>query len=604
MRLGRLRTHLCGEIGPSIIGTNVNLSGWALRPRKIGDHMAFVPLKDHSGTVQLVIDSSEANKKLEHIRERILDLNPESVISITGKVRARPSFAVQSGSASGSIEVEVTSCNILNNCDPLPFNLLGDKKKWPNEEVLLQHRFVAMRNTQLQDNLRKRSLAMHVTRNLLVSEGFVEVETPYLFKSTPEGSREFIVPTRKAGQFFALPQSPQQFKQVLMAGGIDKYFQFARCFRDESLGSDRQPEFTQIDLEMSFVEADDVKRLTEKIVAEMWNALNGVDLTLPFTSMTYTEAMSRYGSDKPDTRYEFEIQNLSTLKDGFQESENSKHVEALIIPNGSVHLSGSDIKNLKTLIQSESFPSYGGKVKSEDLAFVSINSTNLGTWHEKLPLLSSVDPTLIQVQPSDIIVLCRRRAGYFGGSTPLGRLRLLTIGLLQRKNALRVCTENKFLWVEDFPLFSPSEDGPTGLESTHHPFTAPVWEDSDVMMSEPAKARAQHYDLVLNGQEIGGGSIRIHNPKLQHHVMSSILGLSEARIENDFGHLFRALRLGCPPHGGLAIGFDRIMSILCGTESIRDVIAFPKLSGGDLFTNSPSSVPEATLAEYKIKKID
>ncbi|KAJ3211318.1 aspartyl-tRNA synthetase 2, mitochondrial [Dinochytrium kinnereticum] len=597
-----LRSHLCGELGTSHVGQNVCVSGWALKARKIGENKAFVPLKDHSGTVQLVVDAV-GSEKIDEIRRTLLKLNPESVITVSGKVRSRPEGAVQKNSPSGAIELEVLSCEILNECETMPFSLLSDKK-WPNEEVLLQHRFISMRNTQLQDNLRKRSQASQAVRSLLTSNGFVEVETPYLFKSTPEGSREFLVPTRKAGHFFALPQSPQQFKQVLMAGGIDKYFQFARCFRDESLGSDRQPEFTQIDLEMAFVEANDVKSITEKIVATIWKVTTGEEVQFPFQTMGYYDAMKTYGSDKPDTRFGMVISNLSSAIPNVSKEANMD-LDALVIPNGVKLLSSSDIKGIKSSIFTETFPLYGGKILPSDLDFVPFKQTDLNTWIAGIPLLRGATSeqlqTALNLKSGDMLVLNRRKAGYFGGSTALGRTRLLIAALLRKKGSLEMSSQNKFLWIEDFPLFSPSSDDSAILESTHHPFTAPVEEDIHIMLNNPLKSRAQHYDLVLNGQEIGGGSIRVHNPKMQNYIMQSILGLSSSRIERDFGHLLKALSYGCPPHGGLALGLDRIMAIVCGAESIRDVIAFPKLSGGDLFTNSPGKVPSATLSEYKIK---
>ncbi|KAI8852699.1 tRNA synthetases class II-domain-containing protein [Chytridium lagenaria] len=371
-----------------------------------------------------------------------------------------------------------------------------------------------------------------------------------------------------------------------MAGGIDKYFQFARCFRDESLGSDRQPEFTQIDMEMAFIEPSDIKGITEKIVAEIWKVTTGEDVKPPFESMSYNTAMQTYGSDKPDLRFGLEITEFAT-------DSPSHVVDALVIPNGSSLFQNGDVKGLKSSILTETFPLYGGKVHPSDIEFIRVAEKNLRKWSD-VSILKGVDAEHIQFtlkpKSNDMIVVNRRKTGLWGGSTALGRTRLFIAAALRKKDALSISSQNKFLWVEDFPLFSPSAEDPCALESTHHPFTAPT--------------RALHYDLVLNGQEIGGGSIRIHNPNFQRFVMEKILGLSSARVERDFGHLLKALQYGCPPHGGIALGLDRIMSIVCGTDSIRDVIAFPKLAGGDLFTNSPGKVPEATLSEYNIKIVE
>ncbi|KAJ3117336.1 hypothetical protein HDU96_007126 [Phlyctochytrium bullatum] len=389
-----------------------------------------------------------------------------------------------------------------------------------------------------------------------------------------------------------------------MAGGIDKYYQFAKCFRDEALGADRQPEFTQIDLEMAFCNADDVKEVTEKIVAEIWRATKDEDIRFPFKRLTYNEAMRKYGSDKPDIRFDLEIVNLTERIHPKQKAVDDTVLEALVIPGGGKHLSRKDLQELKETVLADTFPLYGGKMQNGDLDFAVITEGILTSQSLSLPSLrgeafAKVNAEL-KLSAGDTIFLNRRQAGYRGGSTPMGRLRLLAANYLKRKGALVLKSRDEFLWVEQFPLFSPSAEDRERTESTHHPFTAPMWEDSFLVINDPMKARAQHYDLVLNGQEIGGGSIRIHDPKMQHYVMKRILGMDSSRIQANFGHLLNALSYGCPPHGGLALGFDRIMAIVCQEDSIRDVIAFPKLSGGDLFANSPSHVPEDTLKMYHI----
>jgi aspartyl-tRNA synthetase len=576
-------------------------------------------LKDASGTIQLVLDSINGPAASKSFRDKLLNLNPESILSVEGVVRQRPPDGIQRKDPNGDIEVMITHLKILNIADPLPFSTNPNSSVKPTEETMLKYRYVQMRQDSLQKNLRKRSETAHIVRNLLHSEGFVEVETPALFKSTPEGAREFIVPTRTHGLFYALPQSPQQFKQVLMAGAIDKYYQFAKCFRDESLGADRQPEFTQIDMEMSFVSQDDVMGVVERIMQRIWSQVVGIELPSTFKRMTYFDAMSTYGSDKPDVRYDLKIKPITDLLlDHIHESNST--VEALVVPEGTKFLSNQDTSRLHHTITQEKFPLYGGMVNPRDLIMERISDRNKSTWTKTMAKvgwiksgaedakLSSTLNESLQLNPSDLLILNKRPSGYYGGHTIMGRVRSHLAQTLINKGHLKLgdpLQDPRFLWIVDFPLFTPIDRTVTSaaeqlLESTHHPFTAPPNSDIPLLFNNPTAARAQHYDLVLNGQEIGGGSIRVHDPVLQKYIFSRILRMSEERIQRDFGHLLDALRFGCPPHGGLAIGYDRLMAILCGAQSIRDVIAFPKLSGGDLFVNSPSMVDKEKLAEYGI----
>ncbi|KAJ3003070.1 UNVERIFIED_CONTAM: hypothetical protein HDU68_005887, partial [Siphonaria sp. JEL0065] len=533
-----------------------------------------------------------------------------SVVSVSGSVQAK---------AGGGVEVRVGGFETLNAAAPLPFDTHGKaldpaNPARPNQETLLKHRYVELRQKWLANNLKVRSDAGVAVRSLLAVENFLEVETPLLFKSTPEGAREFLVPTRTKGQFFALPQSPQQFKQVLMAGGIEKYFQFARCFRDEAMGSDRQQEFTQIDLEMSFVKQQDIMALIERMICKVWKDILKKDIPAPFRVITYSEAMSRYGSDKPDTRYGLEVQNISRFfspkSDAAAAGTSRNMIEAIVVPNGSKLLPSKKVAAILKSIQQESFPYYGGSVVPHDLVARNVKAENMFSWADGFASHFNIDAALyahLNAQPGDLVLLNQRNPGYFGGHTIMGRTRLVTAKTLLESSGLIIPADQcNFLWVVEFPLFTPVADALSGsgaaiLESTHHPFTAPMEEDAHLLRTNPELCRAQHYDIVLNGCEIGGGSIRAHNPEDQRYILSQILKLSDEKIETDFGHLLDALQYGCPPHGGIALGFDRFVSILCGASSIREVIAFPKLKGGDLFAGSPTLVSDKTLETYHIK---
>ncbi|KAF9428842.1 hypothetical protein BGZ94_000790 [Podila epigama] len=584
------RTHKCGQLTKNNIGEKVVLTGWAQTIRKFSDDLMFLPLRDFSGTVQLVLKGSEKDKTL--LRQTLQNITAESVICAEGRIVAREKSAVNPIMTTGEIEVELSSVTLLNKTHKsLPF--LPSNKALVNEETRLKYRCLDLRRDTLQRNLRNRSLAAWVIRDYLIKNDFVEVETPMLFKSTPEGAREFVVPTRNPGAFYALPQSPQQYKQLLMSSGIDRYFQIAKCFRDEDLRADRQPEFTQIDLEVSFGSAKDIQGLVEGLVKAVWRTVKKTEVfeNQSFPRMNYQVAMAKYGSDKPDTRFGLEIQHVVDMPKDIV-------LEAIVLKS-NIKPAGA---HLKRLLQSQ----------PKVVTMVKVTSSNMDSWIRKLPysgdLPTDVDCEEINrrlnIQEGDTIMLNMRPAFLSGGQTAMGKVRLELAALLQTKGLLEVPSDKyNFLWIEGFPLFSPDENSTHNnrLAATHHPFTAPVAEDLELLEHSPEKVRGQHYDLVLNGVEIGGGSIRIHSPKLQTYVFEKVLKMTPLETSR-FSHLVDALSFGCPPHGGLALGFDRMMAILCETPSIRDVIAFPKsASGRDLVVGSPSGLTEQQLGDYHIK---
>ncbi|XP_056149855.1 aspartate--tRNA ligase, mitochondrial [Lampris incognitus] len=582
------RTHTCGELRSKHVGEKVTLCGWVQYLRQ----NLFVILRDFSGLTQILIPQNESG---QHLTATLCDLTVESVIKVTGTISRRPEGQENKEMPTGEIEVLAESVEVLNMCKKLPFEIKDFVKK--SEALRLQYRYLDLRSTQMQHNLRLRSqLVMKMREYLCNVHGFVDVETPTLFKRTPGGAKEFLVPSREAGRFYSLPQSPQQFKQLLMVAGIDRYFQLARCYRDEGSKPDRQPEFTQVDIEMSFVDQSGVMALVEGLLQYSWPAEKG-PINIPFQTMTYEEAMRDYGVDKPDTRFDMKLIDISEalrsskiefLKTALGQPGGS--IQAICVPNGVKHFKGNDLEALKQTAKTQF---------DQELSILLVRAN--GTLKSPLSKLLSAPDTeqLLErtgAKPGDLLLIS---AGPLNTVRPLmGKLRLKCAELLESCGfPVQDSSAFHFLWVVDFPLFLPKEENPEELESAHHPFTAPVPEDTALLYTEPHKVRGQHYDLVLNGNEIGGGSIRIHKISEQLHVLKNILKEDPSLLS----HLLEALDSGAPPHGGIALGLDRLVSIIVGAASIRDVIAFPKsFRGHDGMSQAPDYVSEEELKSYHI----
>ena len=591
------RTHTCGALRDSNEGQSVILVGWI---DSIRDHggILFVDLRDRSGLTQILFDPYASSIS----QERLNKLKVESVIEINGKVKFRSEGTVNRKLDTGAIEVAVTGLTIHNISDTIPFPLEDEKADKVNEDLRLTHRYLDLRRPRNLNRIKLRHLTGKALRDYMDEKGFLEIETPVLFKSTPEGAREFLVPSRlNPNQFYALTQSPQQYKQMLMVAGVERYYSMARCFRDEDLRSDRQPEFTQLDLEMSFIDREDIYALLEGMMHRVWKIVKGIDLTTPFPRISFNEAMNRFGSDKPDTRFDMEIEDFS--KDF---SESGFKVFASVIKNGGV-VKAFNAKGLSDITQGElrNLEDIAKMLGAKGLAFIRVEKEG---W--KSPILKFFSEQekaclqkRLQVKEGDMIFFAATE--WERACAILGRIRLESANLLQKKQRLEFPKDKfNFLWVVNFPLMTYNEEEDR-FEATHHPFTAPVTEDTEKLESDPSKVRGQHYDLVLNGVELGGGSIRIHQPDLQKKVFESVLKIPKEIVESRFGYMLKAFRYGAPPHGGIAIGFDRLCAILSGTTSIRDVIAFPKTQKGqDLMNASPSPATNKQLTDLNISSID
>jgi aspartyl-tRNA synthetase len=580
------RTHYCGELRAADIGKEVCVMGWVQRRRDHGG-LIFIDLRDREGIVQLALDPDrdpEAHAKADRVRN-------EWVIAAIGKVSPRPDGTVNPKMVTGEVEVEVSELRLLNQAETPPFML--DEYTDVAENIRLKHRYLDLRRPAVQKNLILRHKVSRATRTYLDQKGFLEIETPVLTKSTPEGARDYLVPSRvNPGQFYALPQSPQLFKQLLMVAGYDRYAQITRCFRDEDLRADRQPEFTQIDCEMSFVDRDDVIDVMEGLIATIFKEAIGVDVGLPMQRITYAEALDRYGVDNPDIRFGMELVNLTELvkSSGFKVfadvAAKGGLVKAINVKGGA-SLSRKELDDLTGFVGI-----YGAK----GLAWVKMTADG---WQSPIAkfftpdelkaieqaLAAATDDLLLFVADSKKIA-----------NEALGRLR----GHLGHKLGLTAKDNFTFTWVTDFPLFEWDEEAKRHV-AVHHPFTAPLDEDVPLLESAPGEVRAKAYDLVLNGSEIGGGSIRIHDQKIQSQ-MFNLLGIKDEEARQKFGFLLDALSYGAPPHGGIAFGLDRLVMILTGADSIRDVIAFPKTQKATcLMSEAPGAVDEKQLRELSIR---
>ena len=578
------RSHMCGEVSEAVIGQVVTLNGWVQKRRDLG-HLVFVDLRDRTGLIQIVFDgevSADAFQKAEK-------LGSEYVISVRGTVRARES--VNPHLPTGTIEVYAESLLIVNQSETPPIYIKDDDDV--SESLRLKYRYLDLRKPGMQYNLLLRQKTTRFVRQFLSDESFVEVETPVLTKPTPEGARDYLVPSRvNPGRFFALPQSPQIFKQLLMVSGLDRYFQIVKCFRDEDLRADRQPEFTQIDCEMSFVTMEDVITINSRLLQGLMKELLNVDIPLPFQRLTYQEAIDRYGSDKPDLRFGMELLDLSDLMHGAAFKVFSDAVAAggqvkCINAKGSGdQLTRKDISRLEDLAKT-----YGAK----GLAWMKIQEEDITSPIRKFfdqPLLDEISART-DASPGDLLLFVADTPSVTAAS--LGHLRTE----LARKLNLINPEEYRFVWITDFPLLEYDEEEKR-YTAMHHPFTAPADEDIEKLSTDPASVRAKAYDIVLNGYEIGGGSIRIHHSHLQNR-MFQVLGLKDNEIQEKFGFLLEAFRYGTPPHGGIAYGLDRLVMLLAGEDNIRQVIAFPKTQNASCpLTNAPSPPDARQLEELGI----
>ena len=589
------RTNTCNELTSADKGKSVTLIGWVQSVRDHGG-IIFVDLRDREGITQVVFHPEcpvyrDAQK-----------LKDESVIQIFGMVAMRENDTVNPSLKTGEIEVVADNMIIHNVCETLPFPLDNERADKVNEDLRLQYRYLDLRRPRNLNLLRMRHKAAKALREYLDSNGFTEVETPILFKSTPEGAREFLVPSRlNPGQFYALNQSPQQYKQMLMVSGIERYYQMAKCFRDEDLRADRQPEFTQVDIEMSFIDREDMYSLIENMLKKVWKDVLGIDIPTPFKRMPYSEAMNRYGVDKPDTRFEME---LTDFTDTFKQSQFKVFSS---VANGGGSIKAINAKGLADITQGElkNLEDVAKTLGAKGLAFIKAEN---GAWKSPiLKFLSEAEQAELKqklnIEDGDIVFFAA--CEWERACSILGRIRLECAKLLQARGKLSIPADQfNFLWVIEFPLMLFDEEQGRYV-SAHHPFTSPVEEDIKYLDSDPLRVRGQHYDIVLNGVELGGGSIRIHQPQVQEKVFRDVLKIPEDIIESRFGYMLKAFKYGAPPHGGIALGFDRLVSILTNRQSIRDIIAFPKTQRGqDLMAQSPCPVTEKQLKDLHIAVVD
>lgn len=588
---GLKRSCYCCDVNETMAGQEVTLMGWVSRKREFG-HFSFVLLRDRTGIVQVVIDKDNST---EDVIAKESEIRSEYVIAVTGKVQERTPENINPNMKTGKIEVNVESLKILSESETPPFQIEDNINV--GTELRLKYRYLDLRRPSVAENIILRHKLCQIVRQFLSDEGFIEIETPILGKSTPEGARDYIVPSRvHPGTFYGLPQSPQLFKQLLMVSGFDKYFQIAKCFRDEDLRADRQPEFTQIDMELSFVEEEDIMSVNERLIKKVFKELKGIDIETPFLRMPYCEAMNRFGSDKPDIRFGMELKNITDIVNGSEFGVFQNAIDA----GGSVRGINAEgcgsfpRKKIDSLV--DVAKTYGAK----GLAWIICNEdgtykTTISKFFDDVKIKEIAER--FEAKAGDLILLCADKNKVVFDA--LGALRLEVAKRLEILDN----NEYKFLWVTEFPLLEYSEEEERYV-AVHHPFTAPMDEDLQYVESEPGRVRAKAYDMVLNGCELGGGSIRIHSQEIQN-MMFKLLGFTKEDAQERFGFLLDAFKFGAPPHGGLAFGLDRIVMLLNNTESIRDVIAFPKVKDAScLLTNAPDVVDEKQLEELGIEIAD
>ncbi|EGQ7776460.1 TPA: aspartate--tRNA ligase [Vibrio parahaemolyticus] len=581
-----MRTHYCGHLNKSLAGQTVELCGWVNRRRDLGG-LIFIDMRDREGIVQVVVDPDMADAY-----EVANTLRNEFCIKLTGEVRVRPESQVNKDMATGEVEILAKGLEIINRSDVLPL----DFNQKNSEEQRLKYRYLDLRRPEMSDRIKLRAKASSFVRRFLDDNGFLDIETPVLTKATPEGARDYLVPSRvHKGSFYALPQSPQLFKQLLMMSGFDRYYQIVKCFRDEDLRADRQPEFTQIDIETSFMTADQVREVTEKMVREMWQELLNVDLG-EFPVMPFSEAIRRFGSDKPDLRNPLELVDVADLVKDVEfkvfsgpANDEKGRVAVIRVPGGAEF----------TRKQIDGYAEFVGIYGAKGLAWMKVNDRAAGVEGIQSPVAKFLSEDVIngildrtQAESGDIILFGADKANIVAEA--LGALRL------KLGKDLGLTKEGTWapLWVVDFPMFEEDDEG--NLHAMHHPFTSPLGVTAEELKANPAVANSNAYDMVLNGYEVGGGSVRIHNAEMQAAVFD-ILGIDAEEQQLKFGFLLDALKFGTPPHAGLAFGLDRLVMLLCGTENIRDVIAFPKTTAAAcLLTDAPSIANPAALEELAI----
>ncbi len=584
---GLKRSHMCAEVNEKMIGENVTVMGWVQRRRDLGQ-LLFIALRDRTGIVQIVVDGNTAEKALFEKAETV---RSEFVLAVKGKVSARTEQNINENMKTGKIEIIAEEFRILSESEVLPFQI--EDSVTVKDDLRLKHRYLDLRRPSQLKNIMLRHKVVQVIHSFLDEEGFLEIETPILGKSTPEGARDYLVPSRvHPGNFYGLPQSPQLYKQLLMVSGMDKYYQIAKCFRDEDLRADRQPEFTQVDMELSFVDENDIMDINERMMQKVFKELLDVDIKLPLQRMTYKEAMERYGSDKPDIRFGMELKNISDIV---------KETEFVVFKNalengGSVRAINAKGCGNFPRKQIDSLVEFVKTYQAKGLAWIVVNAdgtlkSQIAKFFTTEKLQEIVDA--MEAKAGDLILICADKNKVVFDA--LGALRLE----LSKRLELTKADDFAFLWITEFPMLEWDEEE-NRYVAVHHPFTAPMEQDLELLEKEPGAVRAKAYDIVLNGYELGGGSIRIHRREIQQK-MFELLGFEPEDAQERFGFLLDAFQYGVPPHGGLAFGLDRIIMLMSGATSIRDVIAFPKVKDASCpMTDAPNVVEQKQLEELGI----